>query len=400
MTKKVPELLAPAGSLEKLKIAISYGANAVYCGGQDFGLRTAADNLTYPELIEGVDFAHQRGAKVYVVLNSFLHDKDLDALVPFVEFLNSIQVDAVIVSDLGVIETVKKYSDIPIHLSTQASCLNIPSAKLWQKMGIKRVIVGRELSIEECSQIKKATNLEVEMFIHGSMCMAYSGHCTISNYTQGRDSNRGGCAHSCRFEYSLDFKNWQDEQTRKAYFMSSKDLNGLEYLPQFCEMDIDSIKIEGRMKSALYAGTVSKVYREALDYYQEHGNLYSEQLINWASEMNKFSHRSYTSASLMESAGADSIYDGRESEEAQEYVSAGNIIEVKDNQYVLVQVRRAFCPNDDLEVLPFSGEAIKLQTHEIFDLKNNKIEKTNPSTIVKLPFVPGVCAKNIVRQRA
>ena len=197
---RIPELLAPAGSLDKLKVAVSYGANAVYFGGLKFGLRSAADNFTEQELIEGVEFAHSHGSLVYVVLNGFLHDKDLEDLPEFIKFLESLKIDAVIVSDLGVIETVKKHTNLEVHLSTQASCLNSYSAKLWKKMGVSRIVLGREVSIEEAKKIKEVADIEIEMFVHGSMCMAYSGNCTISNYTQGRDSNRGGCRYGdeCR----------------------------------------------------------------------------------------------------------------------------------------------------------------------------------------------------------
>ena len=226
---QIPELLAPAGSLEKLKVASLYGADAVYLGGQKFGLRAASDNFTFSELIEGVEFAHSNGTLVYVVLNGFLHDQDIEDLGEFVSFLEEIKVDAVICSDLGVVEFVSQNSNLTIHLSTQASCLNSYSGKLWKKMGVKRLILGRECSIEDGAKIKKETGLEVEMFIHGAMCMAYSGNCVISNYTAGRDSNRGGCAHSCRFEYSLDVSKYDTKSTegKKSFFMSSKDLNGI-----------------------------------------------------------------------------------------------------------------------------------------------------------------------------
>jgi len=192
-TTSLPEILAPAGSLEKLKVAVLYGAHAVYVGGQKFGLRTAADNFTLDELREGMRFAHERGAKVYVVLNSFLHDKDLKELPEFVQYLEEIQTDAVIVSDLGVVRTVREFSNLPIHISTQASTLNVHSAKLWKSAGATRIVLGREVSVKEAGKIRREADIEVEMFIHGSMCMAYSGHCVISNFTQGRDSNRGGC---------------------------------------------------------------------------------------------------------------------------------------------------------------------------------------------------------------
>ena len=186
------EILAPAGNLEKLKVAVLYGADAVYIGGQKYGLREASENFTYDEIREGVEFAHQHQSKVFVVLNGFLHDSDLETLPEFLSFLENVGVDAVIVSDLGVIATVRKFSNLEIHLSTQASCLNVEAAKFWKDQGVKRVVLGREVSIPEAALIKRESGLEVELFIHGSMCMAYSGNCVISNYTQGRDSNRGG----------------------------------------------------------------------------------------------------------------------------------------------------------------------------------------------------------------
>ncbi|MFZ4713539.1 MAG: peptidase U32 family protein [Bacteriovoracaceae bacterium] len=393
---KVPELLAPAGNLEKLKVAISYGANAVYLGGQKFGLRQASDNFTYDELRIGVEFAHDHGAKVYVVLNSFLHDKDLEELPPFVRFLEELAVDAVIVSDLGVIKTVKEFSNLTVHLSTQASCLNAESGKLWKSMGATRLIVGREMSVKETSDIKKATGLEVEMFIHGSMCMAYSGNCVISNYTQGRDSNRGGCAHSCRFEYSFEMN---DQEKKNAFFMSSKDLEGVRVLPEFIAEGIDSIKIEGRMKSNLYAGTVSKVYAEALKYYRDNGNFLSNDLENWAQELTKISHRSYTNASLLSPADDSSIFNERESSSDHEYVVAGNIIEVKKNAFMILEVKNAFNIGDTLELLPFRGKALTLFVQEMTDMKMNSVTRTKPSTLVKLPYLAGAEQWNIVRRR-
>jgi putative protease len=391
----VPELLAPAGNLEKLKVAISYGADAVYLGGQKFGLRQAADNFTHEELIEGVEFAHKRNAKVFVVLNSFLHDKDLEDLPEFLKFLEEIKVDAVIVSDLGVVKTIKKHTNLIVHLSTQASCLNVYSAKLWKNLGVHRVIVGRELLVSEAKAIKQETGLEVEMFIHGSMCMAYSGNCVISNYTQGRDSNRGGCAHSCRFEYSFDMEN---EEKKKAYFMSSKDLEGIRVLQDFIDAGIDSIKIEGRMKSNLYAGTVSRVYRDALNFYLEHGHFLSDKMLHWEAELNKMSHRDYTTGSLVTKAGRDSIFDERENSE-HEWIVAGNIVEVIPGEAMIVEVKNAFHPEDDLELLPFKGELIKFKSHVIKNFENETIARTKPSTLVKLPYLQGAEQWNILRRQ-
>lgn len=392
----VPELLSPAGSLEKLKVAVLYGANAVYLGGQKFGLRQASDNFTAQELKEGVEFAHERGVLVYVVLNSFLHDKDLEELPEFLKLLSDLRVDAVIVSDLGVITEIQKHSKLVIHLSTQASCLNIESAKLWKEMGVTRIVLGREVTIKEAKKIKEATGLEIEMFVHGSMCMAFSGNCVISNYTQGRDSNRGGCAHSCRFEYSIDFKN--DEESKKAYFMSSKDLEGIKMLKEFIDAGIDSLKIEGRNKSHYYAGTVSKVYSEALSFYRLNGHFLSDNLRIWEAELKKISHRDYTTGSLDEYAAADSIYNQRESDD-NEYVVSGVVLEVVEDEHILMEVRSAFYPGEKLEFMPFKNETINLEIKEIKTLADSIVAKSKPGSVVKLPFVRGVERFNLVRKK-
>jgi putative protease len=394
---QIPELLAPAGSLDKLKVAISYGADAVYLGGLKFGLRSAADNFTLTELEEGVTFAHKHQAKVYVVLNGFLHDSDLEELPDFVHHLDKLKVDAVIVSDLGVIKTVLENSSIPVHLSTQASCLNVEAAKLWKKMGVERIVVGREVSVKEAGKIKREAGIEIEMFVHGSMCMAYSGNCVISNFTQGRDSNRGGCAHSCRFEYSLEFQG-NDTEKKTAFFMSSKDLNGLRLLEEYIKEDIDSIKVEGRMKSHLYAATMSKVYSQALNYYREHGNFLSDDLEKWDAELGKVTHRSYAEANLAEPAGSETIFNEREVATDSDYVMVGRVLEVVPNQFLVLEVRNAFNIGDELEILPFNDSVQKLRITHIETLAAEALERTKPSTLVKIPYI--ACeAQNIVRMK-
>lgn len=393
--RNLPEILAPAGSLDKLKVAVSYGANAVYVGGQKFGLRTAAENFTLEELKEGMTFAHEHGAQVYVVLNSFLHDKDLAELPEFVKYLEEIGTDAVIVSDLGVVKSVREFSNIPIHISTQASTLNAESAKLWKKAGATRIVLGREVSVKEAGKIKREADIEIEMFIHGSMCMAYSGHCVISNFTQGRDSNRGGCAHSCRFEYSLEGLDTQEK--KKAFFMSSKDLEGLRVLPAFIEEGIDSLKIEGRMKSHLYAGTMSKVYSEALNYYAEHGDFLSDKLIEWEAELSKVSHRTYTEASLVEKAGPESIFNERENSSDGEWQMIGTVVDASPKFGIVIEVRNAFNQGDELEILPFKGPIVKIKANEIMDITMKAIQRTRPTTLVRLPYVEGITKMNLVR---
>lgn len=397
MKRTLPEILAPAGSLEKLKVAVLYGANAVYAGGQKFGLRTAADNFTLDELREGVQFAHDRGAQVYVVLNSFLHDKDLAELPDFVKFLGEIGADAVIVSDLGVVRTVRAHSKIPVHVSTQASTLNVEAAKFWKSVGASRIVLGREVSIADAGKIRREADIEIEMFVHGSMCMAYSGNCVISNFTQGRDSNRGGCAHSCRFEYSL--QDLETKEKKNAFFMSSKDLQGLRVLKEFIDAGIDSLKIEGRMKSHLYAGTMSKVYSEALRYYKEHGDFLSDDLIRWEKELSKVSHRAYTEASLMEPAGEDSIFNERENHSANEWKMVGTVLTATPEAGIVLEVKNAFNQGDELEVIPFRGEPIIVRANEIMDLNRRAVARTKPTTLVRLPFIEGVGSSQLVRQK-
>jgi len=394
MKQWVPELLMPAGSLEKLKVAISYGADAVYLGGQKFGLRQAADNFTASELREGVAFAHAHNSLVYVVLNSFLYDDEIKDLPDFLRLLDEIKVDAVIVSDLGVIKTVLEKSNLIVHLSTQASCLNQYAALAWKEMGVKRVVLGREVSITEAKKIKEVSGLEMEMFIHGSMCMAYSGHCVISNYTQGRDSNRGGCAHSCRFEYSLDFG---DQEKHYSHFMSSKDLEGLRLLEDFTKAGIDSLKVEGRMKSHHYAGTIAKVYSEALDFYSHHQHLLSEDLYEWERELRKVSHRDYHQGSLQEKAGKESIFAERDHAES-DYQVAGIVLENNiDKNFMLAEVRAPFNKGAKLEIVPFKGKPIEHELLSIYDISGESFHKTRPGMLIKLPYTKGVMPYNMLR---
>ena len=400
---QIPELLSPAGSLEKLKVSVLYGTDAVYVGGPNFGLRAASENLSEGELVEGVDFAHRHDAKVFVVLNGFLHDQDLPRLSRFCHFLQSIAVDAVICSDLGAMTTVQASSDLPIHLSTQASCLNSYSAKLWQKMGVSRIILGREVSLAEARAIKeRVSGLEIELFIHGSMCTSYSGNCVISNYTAGRDSNRGGCAHSCRFQYTLEHKGHREQ----SLFMSSKDLRGIELLGQYIQAGVDSVKIEGRMKGPIYTATATKVYREALDYWGRGGGNGPElsfQLQQWQEELESFSHRDYTTASLQAPAGPDSIYNDREELRKRSYDVVGTVVAMRGEE-AIISVKNAFTAESKLEALPFKGPPIPLPPQGMKSLGGKPITLARPSSLVRLPTSPivsgqrGVERWNMVRK--
>ena len=399
MTHHIPELLSPAGSLEKLKVVLSYGANAVYLGGQKYGLREAGDNFSDEELREGIGFAHSRGAKAYVVLNAFLHDSDFRELPKFLRFLEELKVDAVIVSDMGVIATVKEYSNLNIHLSTQASCLNSEAALWYRRLGVKRIILGREADIGEAEKIKKMSGLEIEMFIHGSMCSAYSGNCVISNYTRGRDANRGGCAHSCRLEYNLSSK----ENQTQAFFMSSRDLNGLRLIPQLAKAGIDSVKVEGRMKGHYYGGVVTKIYAQALNIYHRQGLLSLDQLRLWEEELDKVSHRSYYEGGLNTSTRQDqtiiTTYDKRLHQES-EYMVAGVVIESVLSKHLLVQAKNGFPVDAELELIPFEGGSISLYNVVARTLSDERCSFVRPGMLFKLPPMIQAAPYNVLRTKA
>lgn len=389
---KLPELLAPAGNFDKLKVAVLYGANAVYLAGQKFGLRSAADNFSVTELVHAIKFAHERKVKVYLTLNSFLFDEDLNQLENFIKQVGHLSIDAAIVSDMGIAKVLRQHSSIPLHVSTQASVNNAQAATLWKKLGASRIITGREVSIEEAKEMKKTTGLEVEMFIHGSMCMAYSGHCVISNYTQGRDSNRGGCAHSCRFEYEID----TPQGKVKSHFMSSKDLNGLQVLQQMVDAEIDSIKVEGRMKSELYAAVTTKVYATALEKIKTNGTLSKNEMVELAIELEKIPHRSYTEASLIEPAGQDSIFDERDGVIKGQGLAAQVMVN-NPKQGMILTVRQSFNVGDTLEFVLFQSPSVSQKVEMIKDIQGITIDRTKPSSLIQLPYIPNIEPMNLVR---
>lgn len=312
---KKPELLAPAGNMEKLKMALLYGADAVYLGGKAFGLRAFGGNFTNEELQEAVDFAHKLGKKIYVTVNIFPHNSDIAKLPAYLTFLNEIKVDAILVADLGVFALAKKYApDVELHISTQANNTNWAAVNAWAELGASRVVLAREMSLEEIKEIREKCSVELEMFVHGAMCISYSGRCLMSNYLTGRDANRGSCAQPCRWNYALVeekrpgqyFPVLEDE--RGTYIFNSKDMCLLPYLPDVIASGVDSLKIEGRMKSVHYAASVVKAYREAIDSYFAAPEQF-EVKQEWVEELDKVSHRAYTTG----------FYYGRPTEKDQIY---------------------------------------------------------------------------------
>jgi putative protease len=301
----LPELLAPAGNMEKLRVALHYGADAVYLGGRDFGLRQLADNFTTEQLAEGVAICHDQGARAYLTVNSYLHNDDLERLPSFLDEVAAIPFDACIVADPGVLALVREaLPGAAIHLSTQANTVNWRSARFWQEQGVKRINLARELSLDEIRAIADRTpGMEFEVFLHGAMCISYSGRCLLSNLLTGRDANRGACAHPCRWNYALVEETRPgeyfpiQENGKGTFIFNSKDLCLLPHIPELVASGVDSLKIEGRMKGVHYVGSVVRVYREALDCYAADPQGFRCRP-EWLEELGKVSHRGYTTGFL------------------------------------------------------------------------------------------------------
>lgn len=387
------ELLSPAGNFEKLKVALAYGADAVYLAGRRFGLRSGADNFSPEQLGRAVDYARRRGAKVYLALNGYLHPEDLADLPGWLSDLPRPWPDGAICSDLGVIEAVQDWGGAPVHLSTQASLLNSEAAKLYAGLGVKRLVLGRETSLEQAARIKEASGLEVECFVQGAVCMSYSGQCTISNYTAGRDSNRGGCVHSCRFDYRMFA---QGRELGRRPLLSAKDLNALKLLDRFVELGLDAAKIEGRMKSALYLATTTRAYRGALDQLKAGGPV---DWGLWASELEKISHRDYGTAHLEAPAGYDSV-DLNPAESATEWELAGEVLEVdrQRDRFALLLKNRLF-EGEGLEILGFGPQLHRRSATGLCDLIGQPQDKAQPGQAVWIPGAAGIEPQMVARRR-
>lgn len=383
--KKV-ELLAPAGDLEKLKMAIIYGADAVYIGGEKFGLRAASKNFTEDEMIEGINYAHNLGKRVYVTCNIIPHNEDLDGASDYFKYLENIGVDAIIISDPGFLLIAKEVvPNMEIHLSTQANTTNYSSAKFWHSQGIKRIVIARELSLEELKEFKKniPSSLELEAFVHGAMCISYSGRCLISNYFTSRDANRGECAQPCRWNYALMEEKrpgefYPIEQDEKGtYFFNSKDLCLIQHIPQLIECGIDSLKIEGRIKTSYYVATVVRAYRMAIDaYYRDPGNWNFND--TWKDELMKVSYRGFTTA-FFESEDTANSQNYGSSSYTRNYDFIGLVKKSTNlNGYAVIEQRNKFFLGDKLEIIGPDNDIVLISTIlEIKDNKGNILESSN-----------------------
>ncbi len=365
------ELLAPAGNLEKAKIALMYGADAVYIGGKAFSLRARASNFSLVEIEELVKFAHERNKKVYVTMNIIPHDSDLSNLREYLKSLENIKVDAIITSSLYIIKTAKNFTPaLEVHLSTQKSTTNIPTIKYYKKLGVSRVVLAREVTMDEMNYIKQNTDIELEVFIHGGMCSSYSGHCVLSNYMTNRDANRGGCAHSCRWNYSLVKNN---EILPEIYNIGSKDMMAVKYIKNLIDGNFASLKIEGRMKSAYYLACVVRAYRMLIDHYYECHALDEDYLSFIIDEIKKAENR-LTSVGFYNGIPSvdGQLYDNRSEIPTQEY--AAFVLDYDESKKrALVEQRNYLKLGDTIEVFGPNLESHFIQVEEMIDYESNEL---------------------------
>ena len=367
------ELLIPASSLEVLKTAVIFGADAVYIGGESFGLRAKAKNFSPEEMREGIVFAHNHGVKVYVTANIFAHNDDLDGAARYFRELEEIGPDALIIADPGMFMLAREICpDMELHISTQANNTNYLTYDFWYRQGAKRVVCARELSLGEIKEIRQhiPEDMEIESFVHGAMCMAYSGRCLLSNYMTGRDANQGACTHACRWKYSLVEEKrpgeympvYEDE--RGTYIFNSKDLCMIEHIPELVDAGIDSLKIEGRMKTALYVAAVARTYRKALDDYQESEEKYRANMEWYKAEIGKCTYRQFTTG----------FFFGKPSEEAQiydsntyikEYTYLGIVGERNADGLYAIEQRNKFSVGEMIEIMKPNGDNIEVKVQRI-----------------------------------
>ncbi|MDD3187050.1 MAG: U32 family peptidase [Bacilli bacterium] len=392
-----PELLAPAGDLERLKWAINYGADAVYFGGPAFGLRANAANFSMEDIKEASSFAHDRKKRIYVTVNISLHNKELDDLINYLKNLEKYGVDAVIVSDPAVINLVNKYTNLEIHLSTQQSTINYEAVNFWKKHNVTRIVLAREASGKEIKEIIAKTSIEVECFIHGAMCSAYSGRCVLSNFLTARDANRGGCAQICRWDFDLLDKNKNKLIGEKPFTLSSKDLSMLEYIPEMIDAGITSFKIEGRMRSIYYIATVLSVYRKVIDDFctDSLNYAYDENLQKILDNCsNRDSIPQFFNGDFSEKC---QYYNGREEVSNQDFL--GVILSYDEKtKLAKVEQRNHFKKFDIVEIFgPLTGIK-ELVIKEIYDEDNNLIDIVNhPQQIVYIKMDEKVNVFDLMR---
>lgn len=384
--RRHPELLVPASSLEVLKVAVVFGADAVYIGGEAFGLRAKAKNFTIPEMKEGVKFAHEHNVKVYVTANILAHNRDLEGAREYFEELKEVNMDALIISDPAIFTIAKEVlGDIEIHISTQANNTNYGTFNFWYAQGAKRVVTARELSLEEIKEIRNniPEDLEIETFIHGAMCISYSGRCLLSSFMAGRDANQGACTHPCRWKYSVVEESRPGEympvyeNERGTYIFNSKDLCMVEHIPDIIDAGVDSLKIEGRMKTALYVATVARTYRKALDDYMTDRKLYEDNMDYYHAEIAKCTYRQYTTGFFYGKPDENTqIYDSNTYNKEYTYIGlVGEIKEKEDGTKLYsIEQRNKFVVGETIEIMKPDGRNIEAKVLEIFNENFESVE--------------------------
>ncbi len=369
------ELLMPAGSLEVLKTAVIYGADAVYAGGEAFGLRAKARNFTMEELKEGAAFAHRRGAKLYITANILAHNQDLEEAEGYFEELKQVEPDALIISDPGMFVLARRVlPETDIHISTQANNTNYGTYRFWHELGAKRVVSARELSLREIGEIRRRIpeDMEIESFVHGAMCISYSGRCLLSNYFTGRDANQGACTHPCRWNYAVVEETRPGEympvyeNERGTFLFNSKDLCMIEHIPELLEAGIDSFKVEGRMKTALYVATVARAYRKAIDDFQADPALYQKNREWYKEEIGKCTNREFTTGFYFGKPGSDSqIYDS--STYVKDYTYLGTAGEKDAKGRVRLEQKNKFSVGETIEVMKPDGRNLQARVQGIYN---------------------------------
>ena len=375
------ELLAPAGNFSKLKTAVYYGADAVYIGGKNFSLRAFSDNFTDEEIVEAVKFAHGKNVKIYVTVNIFAKNSDFEKAAEYFRFLERAKVDAVLITDVGLISLCKKVApELKIHLSTQANTLNKYAVKFWGEFGLERVVLARELSLSEIKEISEFNpETQLEAFVHGAMCISYSGRCLLSNYFNGRDANRGECVQACRWQYELREKSKNgeffpiEEDERGSYILNSKDLNMIEHIDEMAEAGVCSLKIEGRMKSEYYLATVINAYRRAIDEYYKIGGKYKKNKMFY-DELLKTNHRVFTTAYMLGENKETVNYSDSQSAGEKQFIAT--VLEgTNDEGYFIAEMRNRFKKGDKLELLtPNDNFNSVILPVKITDEEGNDIE--------------------------
>ncbi|MGN0712471.1 MAG: U32 family peptidase [Anaerovoracaceae bacterium] len=407
---KKMELLAPAGDLEKLKIAVVYGADAVYFGGEMFSLRAGAGNMTLEEMKEGVEFAHARGVKCYLTVNIFAHNEDIGPLTDYLLQLRDMHMDldAFIASDPGIIDLIQEIiPDAEIHLSTQANMTNYRTANFWYKLGVKRIVLARELTFDEIRQLRQQIpdDMELEAFVHGAMCISYSGRCLLSNFMIERDANRGACAHPCRWKYALVEEQRPgeyypvEEDERGTYILNSRDLCMIEHIPELAEAGIVSAKIEGRMKSIFYVATLVSAYRRAIDaYYEDPEHYVFEE--EWMTEMMKASHREFTTGFYFhQPTNKDQNY--QTSAYTREYSFTGLVLDYDpETGIATVEQRNKMVLGDEIEVMGPGREFFTQTLKEMYDEEGTPVQSApHPQQILRIPMDQPVSPYDMLRKK-